>query len=125
VTENEKGIIKYSIKQHDDNRITFPLYDMNYEEVIIESEDNNNLIENIFAKLNNNDDTNDYNNIKQMINILKYHLLYHNLILHISHHLIKNKQICFVQDVISHYNKNNNVGGVIILDKCIVIHVKP
>ena len=46
--------------------------DMNFgnEEVIIESEDNNNLIENIFAKLNNNDDTNDYNNIKQMINSL-------------------------------------------------------
>ena len=45
--------------------------DMNFgnEEVIIESEDNNNLIENIFAKLNNND-TNDYNNIKQMINSL-------------------------------------------------------
>ena len=46
--------------------------DMNFgnEEVIIESEDNNNLIENIFAKLNNNDDTNDYNTIKQMINSL-------------------------------------------------------
>ena len=46
--------------------------DMNFgnEEVIIESEDNNNLIENIFAKLNNYDDTNDYNNIKQMINSL-------------------------------------------------------
>ena len=45
--------------------------DMNFEneEVIIESEDNNNLIENIFAKLNNND-TNDYNNIKQMVNSL-------------------------------------------------------
>ena len=45
--------------------------EMNYgnEEVIIESEDNNNLIENIFDKLNNKN-INDYNDIKQIINSL-------------------------------------------------------
>ena len=40
------------------------------EEVIIESEDNNKLIESIFFKLNNNN-INDYNDIKQMINSLE------------------------------------------------------
>ena len=45
--------------------------EMNYgnEEVIIENEDNNNLIENIFDKLNNKN-INDYNDIKQIINSL-------------------------------------------------------
>ena len=45
--------------------------DMNYgnEEVIIESEDINNIIENIFDKLNNKN-INDYNDIKQIINSL-------------------------------------------------------
>ena len=41
------------------------------EEVIIESEDNNKLIESIFFKLNNNNNINDYNDIKQMINSLE------------------------------------------------------
>ena len=45
--------------------------DMNYgnEEVIIESEDINNIIENIFDKLNNKN-INDYSDIKQIINSL-------------------------------------------------------
>ena len=45
--------------------------EMNYgnEEVIIESEDINNIIENIFDKLNNKN-INDYNDIKQIINSL-------------------------------------------------------
>ena len=45
--------------------------DMNYgnEEVIIESEDINNIIENIFDKLNNKN-INDYRDIKQIINSL-------------------------------------------------------
>ena len=45
--------------------------EMNYgnEEVIIESEDINNIIENIFDKLNNKN-INDYNEIKQIINSL-------------------------------------------------------
>ena len=45
--------------------------EMNYgnEEVIIESEDINNIIENIFDKLNNKN-INDYSDIKQIINSL-------------------------------------------------------
>ena len=45
--------------------------EMNYgnEEVIIESEDINNIIENLFDKLNNKN-INDYNDIKQIINSL-------------------------------------------------------
>ena len=58
-----------------------------------------------------------------MTNISIFQLLYNNLIQLTLHHLIKNKPICFVLDVINLYNKSNNVGGAIILDKCIVIHV--
>ena len=41
------------------------------EEVILESEENNNMIENIFEKLNNDENINDCTDIKEMLNSLK------------------------------------------------------
>ena len=59
-----------TLKENEEEDLIYTDINSGNEEVIIEGEDNNNLIENIFAKLNNNGNTNDYNDIKQMINSL-------------------------------------------------------